>query len=271
MQSLWGARPLQLTRFRRVLALRLDCNRRGLVVPALPSYLQVGAIVTAWLPPSVGAEKCKSRPVVVVGRTPQTLQVVAMSDADKKHIPTHVLLGHFDSGTSCKPAVVTCEHFWSLDASRLSERHGCRALNDDELRAVRGCLLDAFGLLPFMASPRARPRMARGDLASIDFAGGIGAEVNGVVPAVVLSNNIRNFHGRTLLVAPLGDDSAVVPVPTSSGVVDLGRARIADVDRLRSEAFATLDAESVARVDCELNRCLLAAWAGKTQAGSHSY
>lgn len=198
----------------------------------------------------MGAEKGKTRPVVVVRITRQTTLVVAVTDARKRRLPTHVLLRGFDSGTSVKDALVTCEHAWSLDPSRLSLRAETRSLSEVERRGVGLCLRVALSLVPSRAPP-APPKHPRGAVIRVDFSGGMGAEAAGIQPALVVSNDAGNYYGRTMLVAPLIYGEAVWPSPGRAPAIDLGRLRVIDRDRVRGEGEG-LGAEILSEIDEDL-------------------
>lgn len=205
-----------------------------------------GEVVTAAMSGGVGAEKDKVRPMVVVHDAGRTVLVVAITDAGKKRLPTHALLQGYSSGTQVKDALATCEHAWFLDRSRLTPRTDARRLTAAEVRSVGRCLRIALALSAGRAPP-GPPRFPRGAIVGVDFTGGIGAELDAEHPALVLSNDVGNYYGRTLLVAPILDGSAaadaVLPVPLSSGVVDLGRLRIADFDRVTGVRGTATDAD----------------------------
>lgn len=196
-----------------------------------------GQVVTAALSGGVGAEKDKVRPVVVLRDHGRTVLGVALTDARKTRIPTHALIRGYTSGTQVKDALVTTEHAWSLDPSRITPRPDARPLTRDELVAVGRCFRLAVGLTAGRAPP-APPKFARGDLVEVDFSGAVGAEASGQTPAVVLSNDVGNYFGRTLLVAPIlppaAAADAVLGCPCPSGTLDLGRLRIVDMDRVVS-------------------------------------
>jgi mRNA-degrading endonuclease toxin of MazEF toxin-antitoxin module len=211
--------------------------------------MQPGQVVTAHLSGGVGAEKDKSRPVAFVYDAGPTALVLAVTDARKKRIPTHALIKGYSSGTQVKDALVTCEHAWFVDPTRLEARPDARSLTADELRSVGQCLRLALALGPGPhRAPPAPPVHRRSALIRVDFAGGIGAEANGVHTAAVLSNDVGNYYGRTLLVAPFVAGDAVAPVETAHGVLDLGRMRVVDVDRVIEPSGDALDAAALAAV-----------------------
>lgn len=215
-----------------------------------------GDVVTAAMSGGVGAEKDKVRPMVVACDAGRTVLVVAITDAGKKRLPTHALLQGYSSGTQVKDALATCEHAWFLDPSRLTPRVDARPLTAAEVRSVGRCLRIALALSPGRAPP-GTPRFPRGAIVGVDFSGGIGAELDAEYPALVLSNDVGNYFGRTLLVAPILDAAraadAVIPVAVASGVLDLGRLRIADFDRVTGVRGAATAAD-VANASAELAR-----------------
>jgi mRNA-degrading endonuclease toxin of MazEF toxin-antitoxin module len=196
---------------------------------------------------------------VVIHDAGSTALVVAVTDARKKRLPTHALVRGFSSGTQVKDALVTCEHAWFLDPVRLQERPGAGALGPDERLAVGQCLRIALGLAPSRPPPEA-PKWGRGSLLRVDFSGGVGRELTGEHPAVVLSNDAGNYFGRTLLVAPrLGPDDiagAVILVALPSGPIDLGRLRVVDLERVRGSAGDALLPAEMASVESRVRDLL---------------
>jgi mRNA-degrading endonuclease toxin of MazEF toxin-antitoxin module len=216
--------------------------------------MQPGQVVTAHLTGGVGAEKDKSRPVVVVCDAGRTVLAVAVTDARKKRVPTHARLCGYASGTQVKDALVACEHAWFLDPSRLEPRADARDLTEAELRDVGRCLRIALALAP-VRPPPAAPRYRRGAWVTVDLAGALGAEAQGRTGAVVLSNDAGNYFGRTFLVAPVAAADAVLPVMLASDTVDLGRMRVVDVERIVASVADPLPG-ALAPVDAALEAIL---------------
>lgn len=217
--------------------------------------MKPGHVVTAHLTGGVGAEKDKSRPVVVVHDAGRTVLVVAVTDARKKWVPTHARLKGYASGTQVKDALVACEHAWFVDPSRLEPRDTARDLTDAELQQVGKCLRIALSLVP-VRSPPGTPPYARGARVTVDFAGALGAEVHGQREAVVLSNDAGNYFGRTFLVAPVAADDPVLPVRIGSDTIDLGRMRVADVERIVGSGGSSFGADALSPVAAALEAVL---------------
>ena len=216
-----------------------------------------GTVVTVRLSGGVGAEKDKIRPALVVHDAGPTVLILAITDAQKRRIPTHALIQGYTSGTQVKDALVTCEHAWFLDPSRIEPRSGARDLTEDELGLVGRCLRIALGLRASRPPP-GRPDTPRGSVIEVDLFGGVGAEPSALHRALVLSNDAGNYFGRTLLVAPFVD-SAIVGVPLASGTLDLARLRIVDVDRIQGGILDTIEGDALQQVEAVLEGLLPAA------------
>lgn len=209
-----------------------------------------GDVVTADLEGGVGAEKGKVRPVVVVRDHGPTVLVVAVTDARKKRLPTHAALGAWESGTTVKDALATCEHAWSLDPSRLTERAGAATLTAAQLTDVGRALRIAFGLAPPRPTPGV-PKYRRGAWIDVDYGPARGAEPAGTLPSLVLSNDTGNWFGRTLLVAPRVA-APIAGVAVSGTEVDLGRIRVVDMDRVAADPTQFVPAADLAALEAVL-------------------
>ena len=165
--------------------------------------------------------------------------VLPLTDARKRRLPTHVLLRDYASSTQRKDARVTCEHAWSVDAGRV-EVGSARPLTPDERAEVARALRLTLGLIELQPPPR-RPAEPRGSRVEVDFGRGHPSEATGVRQAIVLSNDVGNYFGRTLLVAPVHPDDAEP--------ADLSRLRVVDRERLSGPAAGRLSEEALGNVD----------------------
>lgn len=213
--------------------------------------MQVGDVVTARFPDGRGAEKAKRRPAVVVRVGGPTVLVAPMTDARRKSYPTHAAIADYPSGSQTKNAVVACEHAWSMAPERLSVRAGARPLTATERSRVRMALSITLGLFP-VGRPPSAPDPARGSWVPLEFGEQPDVEASGRRLGLVISNDVGNFFGPTLMVVPLmGDEAAHHGVDVPEGRLDLGRLRVADRVRLtpgaapppiRPAALQTVDA-----------------------------
>ena len=221
--------------------------------------LRVGDVITASFPPGRGAEKGKQRPAVVARVGGPTCLVFPLTDARKKVFPTHARLPDYPSGSQTKDALVTCEHAWSLDPSRLSPRQGARPLNRLERSRVKMALSVTLGLFPIRPPPT-HPAEPRGSWVWVDFGSGPASEATGPSRAVVISNDVGNYFGRTLLVVPCPHHAPHLPVDLAGTTVDLGRIRVVDRERLMPEPAEPIPSHELVSLEAHLRSTLLDPW-----------
>ena len=99
----------------------------------------------------------------------------------------------------------------------------------------------------------------RGEIYWVDLNPTLGSEQRGLRPALVVQNDIGNRYSPTTIVVPISSriasSSYLVNVRLPEGLVPkpsvakCGQVRTIDKARLRGDAIAALDAESMTRVE----------------------
>lgn len=107
-------------------------------------------------------------------------------------------------------------------------------------------------------------RIRRGDLYYADLNPVIGSEQGGIRPVLIIQNNIGNYYGSTVIMAPISTKSAKLPThvkikPTDkirqNSIILLEQTRVIDKTRLK-QFLGRLNSEKMEEVNKSIDIAL---------------
>lgn len=209
---------------------------------------------------NVGSEQKGTRPFVIlqnnVGNQFSSTLIVApiTENKPKSKIDTHVMIRQNDYPL-LKDSIILTEQIRTISKERVISNL-IATLDDEDTKRLNEALKLSLGLVTI---PFSSDKIQRGDIFLVDLGKGKGSEFKGLVPVIVVQNNVGNYYSSTLIVAPINLNNTKVKLPTHvflekssnlfhPGIIHLEQLRTIDKIRLVSK-IGKIPKNTLAKVD----------------------